>query len=69
MVYSALKAKLWITFVYFFAEALLKLTFSIILQFLFQAVSTGDNQKAYILAFFGGFCWLLSQVNKHNAFY
>ena len=69
MIYTVLKAKLWKNFMLFFFEALFKLGFSIILQFLFQSVASGDKKTAYILAFFGGICWLFSQINRHNAFY
>jgi hypothetical protein len=69
MIYSIMQAKIWAAFMFFMGETAFKLAFSIILQFLFQSVSQGDKPKAYILAFFGGFSWLLSQVFRHNAFY
>lgn len=69
MIYVVLKTKIWLAFLLFLGEASFKLGFSIILQFLFQSVSNGEKDKAYILAFFGGICWLLSQMCRHNAFY
>jgi hypothetical protein len=69
MIYFNMKAKIWTALIFYIGEMAFKLGFSIILQFLFQSVSEGDKPKAYILAFFGGFCWLLSQICKHNAFY
>ena len=69
MIYAVLKAKIWASFMFFMGETAFKLGFSIILQFLFQSVSQGDKQKAYILAFFGGISWLFSQMCRHNAFY
>jgi hypothetical protein len=46
-----------------------KLGFSITLQFLFQSVTEGNKQLAYVLAFCAGFSWLLSQISRQNAFY
>lgn len=69
MIYDCLNGKIWAAFILYLIEALFKLGFSIILQFLFQSVSAGQKDKAYILAFFGGFAWLLSQMCRHNAFY
>ena len=43
------------------------------LQFLFETVSDLNSAesivKAYILAFFTGFLWLIGAVTKHTAFY
>jgi hypothetical protein len=69
MIYTVVKGKIWTTFLLFLGEMSFKLAFSVILQFLFQYVSQGDKERAYILAFFGGFSWLLSQMFRHNAFY
>ena len=69
MIYTVMKAKIWVTFLLFLGEAAFKLGFSIILQFLFQSVSNGEKDKAYIFAFFGGFSWFISQMSRHNAFY
>lgn len=57
------------TFFFYLGEAGFKLGFSIILQILFEKVDSGQKKTAYFFAIIGGFCWLLSQVFRHNALY
>lgn len=48
---------------------LFKFGFSIVLNFLFNAVSQGDSKQAYIYAAIASAIWFVGQIFRHNAYY
>ena len=66
------KKDMLLTILLYAIEVFLRLTFSILLNILFEEViklNKSNATKAYLLAFFTSFIWFVAQAFRHNAFY
>jgi hypothetical protein len=67
LLFSTFKAEFFSSIIFFHLDGLLRLSFSVIILYLFEAVLGGDKRAAYIYVAALTVIWYLSQLFKQSA--